>query len=174
MKWFLFALTAVAANAQLNSKCADLTRFQMPGAMIEITRTETVAAGPGRGGRGGTGPMLPAHCRVDGIVDKRTGSDGKTYGIRFAVALPENWNSDYLQQGGGGLNGSVGEPVGNQAAGDTPALARGFAVASSDTGHQSSGGGFDGSFMSDQQAALDFEFVAIGRLTVIAKQIIST
>ena len=135
MKWFLFALTAVAANAQLNSKCADLTRFQMPGAMIEITRTETVAAGPGRGGRGGTGPMLPAHCRVDGIVDKRTGSDGKTYGIRFAVALPENWNSDYLQQGGGGLNGSVGEPVGNQAAGDKPALARGFAVASSDTGH---------------------------------------
>ena len=118
--------------------------------------------------------MLPAHCRVDGIVDKRTGSDGKTYGIRFAVALPENWNSDYLQQGGGGLNGTVGEPIGNQATGDKPALARGFAVASSDTGHQSSGGGFDGSFMSDQQAALDFEFVAIGRLTVIAKQIIAT
>ena len=28
--------------------------------------------------------------------------------------------------------------------------------------------------MSDQQAALDFEFVAIGRLTVLAKQIIAT
>jgi hypothetical protein len=26
--------------------------------------------------------MLPAHCRVNGIVDKRTGADGKTYGIR--------------------------------------------------------------------------------------------
>src|SRR5579872_2144729 len=174
MKWFVFALTAAAAYAQSDSKCSDLARFQMSGTTIEITRAETVAAGPGRGGRGGTGPMLPTHCRVDGIVDKRTGSEGKTYGIRFAVALPENWNGDYLQQGGGGLNGSVGDPIGNQAAGDKPALARGFAVASSDTGHQSSGGGFDGSFMIDQQAALDFEFVAIGRLTVIAKQIIST
>ncbi len=174
MKLFVFVLTAVGAYAQSASKCADLTRFQVPGATIEITRAEIVPAGPARGGRGGPGPMLPTHCRVDGIVDKRTGSDGKTYGIRFAVALPENWNSDYLQQGGGGLNGTVGEPIGNQATGDRPALARGFAVASSDTGHQSSGGGFDGSFMSDQQAALDFEFVAIGRLTVIAKQIIST
>ena len=117
--------------------------------------------------------MLPAHCRVNGIVDKRTGADGKTYGIRFAVALPENWNGNFLQQGGGGLNGTVGEPIGNQAVGDKPALARGFAVASSDTGHQSTGGGFDGSFMQDQQAALDFEFVAIGRLTVLAKQIIA-
>ena len=51
---------------------------------------------------------------------------------------------------------------------------RGFAVATSDTGHQSTGGGFDGSFMQDQQATLDFEFIAIGRLTVIAKQVIET
>ena len=174
MKWFLLLFPAAMGFAQSANKCADLTRFQMPGANIEISRAEMVAAGPARGGRGAAGPMLPAHCRVDGIVDKRTGSDGKTYGIRFAVALPENWNSDYLQQGGGGLNGTVGEPIGNQAAGDKPALARGFAVASSDTGHQSSGGGFDGSFMQDQQAALDFEFVAIGRLAVIAKQIIAT
>src|SRR6202007_3223840 len=58
-------------------------------------------------------------------------------------------------------------------AGAQPAVSRGFAVATSDTGHQSSGGGFDGAFMQDQQAALDFEFVAIGRLTVLAKQIIA-
>jgi hypothetical protein len=64
--------------------------------------------------------------------------------------------------------------TGAQAAGDRPALARGFAVATSDTGHQSAGGAFDGSFMQDQQAGLDFEFVGIGRLTVVAKQIIET
>lgn len=173
MKPIFFLLVAATSFAQTAKQCADLSKFQMPGATIEITRAEMVAAGPGRGGRGGPGPMLPAHCRVDGIVDKRTGADGKTYGIRFAVALPENWNGNFLQQGGGGLNGTVGEPIGNQAVGDKPALARGFAVASSDTGHQSSGGGFDGSFMQDQQAAIDFEFVAIGRLTVLAKQIIA-
>jgi len=174
MKWLLFLLPATAAFAQSSNKCTDLARFQMPGAKLEITSANLVAAGPGRGGRGGPGPMLPAHCRVNGILDQRTGPDGKTYGIRFAIALPENWTGDYLQQGGGGLNGSVGEPTGAQATGDKPALARGFAVATSDTGHQSSGGGFDGSFMQDQQAALDFEYVAIGRLAVLAKLVIES
>ena len=155
MKSIFFLLAAATTFAQTAKQCADLSKFQMPGATIEITRAEMVAAGPAPGGRGGPGPMLPAHCRVNGIVDKRTGADGKTYGIRFAVALPENWNGNFLQQGGGGLNGTVGEPIGNQAVGDKPALARGFAVASSDTGHQSTGGGFDGRFMQDQQAALD-------------------
>ena len=146
----------------------------MPGYKIEIEKAAVVAAGPAAGGRGQAGPMLPAHCRVNGIVDRRTGPDGKTYGIRFAVAMPDNWTGQYMQQGGGGLNGSVGEPIGGQATGDKPALARGFAVASSDTGHQATGGGFDGTFMQDQQAVVDFEFVAIGRLAVLAKQMIET
>ena len=47
-------------------------------------------------------------------------------------------------------------------------------MATTDTGHQSSGGAFDGAFMQDQQAALDFEFVAIGRVAVLAKQIIES
>ncbi len=171
----LLASGALTALAQSAEKCADLAKFQMPGAQIEITRAELVAAGPAAGGRGGqAGPMLPAHCRVNGIIDRRTGPDGKTYGIRFAIALPANWSGQFLQQGGGGLNGTVAEPTGAQAAGDRPALARGFAVATSDTGHQSAGGAFDGSFMQDQQAALDFEFVGIGRLTVVAKQIVET
>ena len=65
------------------------------------------------------------------------------------------------------------EPIGAQAAGTQPAIARGFAVATSDTGHQSAGAGFDGSFMQDQQAVLDFEFVAIRRLAVVAKQVMA-
>jgi hypothetical protein len=172
MKWILILLTAATGFAQLPNKCADLGKFQMPGAKIDITTANEVPAGPARGGRGPAGPVLPAHCRVNGILDQRTGSDGKTYGIRFAIALPDNWTGEYLQQGGGGLNGTVGEPTGAQTAGDKPALARGMAVASSDTGHQSAGGAFDGSFMQDQQAALDFEYVAIGRLAVLAKLVI--
>ena len=174
MKWFLLLFTAAMGFAQSANKCADLAKFQMPGAKLEITTANMVPAGPARGGRGAAGPMLPAHCRVNGILDQRTGSDGKTYGIRFAIALPENWTGEYLEQGGGGLNGSVGEPTGAQAAGDKPALARGMAVATSDTGHQSTGGGFDGGFMQDQEAALDFEYVAIGRLAVLAKLVIAS
>ncbi|MEP6960722.1 MAG: tannase/feruloyl esterase family alpha/beta hydrolase, partial [Acidobacteriota bacterium] len=169
------ASTAAAALAQTPNACGALAKFQMPGAKIEITRAEMVAAGQATGRGGPAGPVLPAHCRVNGILDQRIGPDGKTYGTRFAIALPANWTGQYLQQGGGGLNGTVAEPTGAQAAGSQPALARGFAVATSDTGHQSAGGGgFDGSFMQDQQAALDFEFIAIGRLAVLAKQVIET
>jgi feruloyl esterase len=180
MKLFILPVALLALQipgyAQTNSKCADMAKLKTPGVTLEITRAAIVPAGRAPGARGGpaTGPMLPAHCRIDGMMDRRTGSDGKTYGIRFAIALPENWTGQYLQQGGGGLNGTVAEPVGAQAAGDQPALARGFAVATTDTGHQSSGGAFDGSFMQDQLAALDFEYVAIGRVAVLAGQIIES
>jgi feruloyl esterase len=140
MKLFVFPALVMAlpltAFAQTNSKCEDIAKFKSPGVTLEITRAASMPAGRAAGARGGNGPILPAHCRIDGIMDKRTGTDGKTYGIRFAVALPDNWTGQYLQMGGGGLNGSVAEPTGNQVAGDQPALLRGFAVASTDTGHQ--------------------------------------
>src|SRR6266513_273294 len=114
----------ITAFAQSNSKCSDMAKFRMPGAALDITRAAAIPAGRAPAGRGGaTGPMLPAHCRIDGTMDRRTGTDGKTYGTRFAIALPDNWTGEFLQQGGGGLNGTVGEPTGAQAAGDQPALA---------------------------------------------------
>ena len=58
-------------------------------------------------------------------------------------------------------------PLGTVAAGNRSALTRGFAVASTDTGHQSKGGGFDAGFMQDQQAALDFAYVAVGRVAAL-------
>jgi feruloyl esterase len=165
----------LTAFGQSSSKCSDMAKFRSPGVALEITRAEIVPAGRAAGARGGpAGPNLPEHCRIDGMMDRRTGTDAKTYGIRFAIALPENWSGQYLQQGGGGLNGNVAQPTGAQVAGDQPALARGFAVATTDTGHQSSGGAFDGSFMQDQQAALDFEYIANGRVAVLAKQVIES
>jgi len=39
---------------------------------------------------GGPGPAwalkLPAYCRVDGVIDRRTGGDGKPYGKNFTCA----------------------------------------------------------------------------------------
>ena len=63
------------------------------------------------------------------------GFNDVAYGIGFALALPANWNGRFLLQGGGGLNGSVGMPMGAQAAGNHPALARGYAAVSMDNGH---------------------------------------
>ena len=67
---------------------------------------------------------------------------------------------------------SVGNPVGASAAGSSSGLARGFAVVSTDTGHQGKGA-FDGTFRQDQQADLDFAYAAIGRVAEIAKRIIA-
>ena len=172
----LVASCGVAPRAALAqaSKCAALSRAQVPGFDLAVTRAEDVPPGPAPQGRGrGAAITLPAHCRVEGTIDRRTGADGKPYGIGFAVALPDAWNGRFLFQGGGGLNGTVGLPLGAQAAGDAPALTRGFAVVSTDTGHQASGGAFDGAFMRDQQALLDFEYIAIGRVAVLAKQIVA-
>jgi len=49
------------------------------------------------------------------------------------------------------------------------ALARGFAVVSTDAGHQ----GRDASFGHDQQARLDYGYHALGRVTAAAKQIVA-
>jgi feruloyl esterase len=112
---------------------------------------------------------IPAHCRVEGMINARTGAGGKAYGIGFAIALPDEWNGRFLLQGGGGLNGSVAPPLGNVAAGDVPALARGFAVISHDSGHK--GAVFDASFMADQRAALDFAEASVRTVTIVGKAI---
>ena len=104
------------------------------------------------------------------MIDERTGRDGKPYGIGFALALPVNWNGRFLFQGGGGLNGSVQPPLGGAYAGERSAIARGFAVASTDSGHQ--GAVFDGGFFRDQQAALNFLYQAVAEVTVVSKAIV--
>jgi len=122
-----------------------------------------------------TGPggeqTLPPHCRVTGSFEHRTGIDDVEYAIAFAINLPENWNGRFLFQGGGGLNGAVREPVGAGSAGARSALARGFAVVSTDSGH--SGPGFDASFMSDQLALLNFQFLANAKTTAVARSIVA-
>jgi hypothetical protein len=163
-----------AAGVPTPPGCAALVKLQVPGVALTVTKTEWFPAGSAPAGRGGAPSTvkLPAYCRLDGVIDRRTGAAGTTYGIGFALALPDDWNGRFLFQGGGGLNGSVQMPLGAQAAGDTPGLARGFAVVSTDTGHQGKGG-FDASFLQDQQATLDFAYAAVGRVAEVAKRIIA-
>ena len=120
--------------------------------------------------RGGPGQVLPSHCHVTGSFEHRTGSDGKSYAINFAINMPDDWNGRYLFQGGGGLNGAVREPLGNQAAGDRSALEQGFAVVTNDSGH--SGSGFDNSFMKDQQAMLNFQYQANAKVTALTRPMV--
>jgi feruloyl esterase len=110
---------------------------------------------------------------VEGVINRRTGVGGEEFGNNFALAMPGKWNGDFLMQGGGGSNGVVLAPLGVNAAGGTPGLMRGFAVVSTDTGHKSHRGGFDFGFEKDQQAQLDFAYLANAQVAGIAKQIIA-
>lgn len=169
------ALALVPAHA--SSGCAELASLKVGN--VELTKAEMVPAGtsipPAYPGAPAIGP-LPAHCLVEGIIDRRKGVDGQEFGVGFAIALPEPeaWNHDFMMQGGGGGNGVISYPAGAGYAGNAPALARGFAVASTDTGHKAKTGPFDFSFMRDQQAYLDFAFLANAEVAGVAKQIIAS
>lgn len=176
LAFVLFGLVGAALASAAERECGQMVSAQVAG--VTIRKAEQSAALPaGSLINAGPAPLkleapMPSYCRLDGIIDPRKGVNDVDYGIGFALAMPENWNGRFLLQGGGGLNGSVGMPLGAQAAGDTPALARGYAVVSMDSGHQGKGG-FDASFMADQRAALDFYYRAPGRITGVAKELIA-
>lgn len=93
-----FVLT-VFACAQQGSSCASLMEFKTPD--VEITKAVAIRAGtteeiPWAQRR--TAP-LPAYCRVEGVMNRRTGVGGEEFGITFALAMPEKWNGDFLMQG---------------------------------------------------------------------------
>ncbi len=179
----LLAAVSVAAipasgqtTASPKSACADLLKFSYPGA--EFTKADAIGTGALDLG-GGRSLPLPAHCIVQGMINKRTGADGRSYGIGFEIRLPDNWTERFLFQGGGGMDGSVRPaagltPISGSSA--LPALARGFAVASTDSGHQGANGpggpAADSSFGVDQQARIDQAYGGFISVTELARQLI--
>ena len=163
---------APAAAQDAAGRCAALQSHDF-GNDVKITSAVLVPVGPSKASPPpGEPPMtlvLPAHCRVEGVINERTGAGGKRYGIGFALAMPQDWSGRFLLMGGGGLNGSIREPIGPVAAGDKPALARGFAVLSHDSGHK--GAVFDNAFMADQRATLDFAESSVRTVTLLGKAI---
>ncbi len=174
---FVFVLTSAVRAQTPAEPCANLTTLQIP--ETTITNSEPVAA-KAKPATPPAGPAyamnlvdvpIPSYCLAKGEIAKHTGPGEKSYSIGFALALPDKWNGRFLFQGGGGMDGVVRAPLGTQAAGDEPALARGFAVVSMDSGHE--GSMFDLSFNRDQEASLDFAYIALGKVTTVAKEIIA-
>ncbi len=157
-------ISTVAAHSQ-EPACSALAEWSRGADDLRITEARHYAD-RSVGGRAPTRRALPAHCHVAGSFEHRSGSDGRDYAIGFAVNMPDDWNGRFLFQGGGGLNGSVGEPLGTDATGGESALSRGFAVVSSDSGH--TGSVFDASFMADQQAMLNFQYQANAKVAQLA------
>jgi feruloyl esterase len=133
-----------------------------------FTSSTTVAAGT----LSVAGKPVPAHCVLTGKMFERTSPvDGKTYAIGFEMRLPLEWNGRFWYQANGGIDGNVVPATGNTSGGGplTSALLQGFAVISSDAGHNAAQ---NPTFGIDPQARLDYGYQAVGKLTPMAKRVI--
>jgi Tannase and feruloyl esterase len=163
---------AAAIGATFTGDCASLQTSLAGFSNTQITAVETVA--------GGTltvaGQAIAEHCRVAGKMHERVSAvDGKTYAIGFELRLPKNWNGRFLHQGNGGIDGKVLTALGGLGGGPlTNALHQGFAVLSSDAGHNEldAGGNAKPDFGIDPQARLDYGYQAVAKLTPMAKNAI--
>ena len=166
----MVAVIILPLAAHASTSCTSLLKHSLPEAIVTSARQLASRQVAVQAGAETVSMTVPANCHVEGVIGGRIGTDGKSYGIRFAIAMPDAWNGRLIYQGGGGLNGSVQPPLGATAAGEIPAVARGFAVVSSDSGHE--GAVFDSSFLRDQQATLDFLYQSIGKVMAVARPLI--
>jgi feruloyl esterase len=151
----LMASPAVAAPCETLStlKLTDTT----------ITLAQSVAAGAftvGGGGRGGGNQYadLPAFCRVAATI--RPTSDSE---IKIEVWMPASgWNGKFQGVGNGAWQGSIG------TAALATALRRGYATASTDTGHE---GGSASFALGHPEKLIDFGYRAVHEMTVKGKAI---
>ncbi len=180
MKRALFAAIA-ALSALVTASCSHGTRMAsapapLPdcAALLRVALPDTVIASAtlAEAGSVRAGALaLPAHCVVKAEVGARTGAGGVRYATNFELRLPQHWNGRFQFMGGGGTDGSVRPAHGFGQNGSRPALADGYAVVSSDFGHQASNPR-DASFGLDPQARIDWGYAAIEQVTRHAKTLI--
>lgn len=153
------------ARSDTLQRCEALaTDFSHPG-------TRITSASPQAAGRVAD-VAVGAHCVVKGAMNERVGAAGMKLAIGFEMRLPQAWNGRFWYQANGGIDGSVVPATGQIGGGPvTSALSQGFAVISSDAGHDNKltrGPGFG----LDPQARLDYGYQAVGSLTPMAKALI--
>ncbi len=122
--------------------------------------------------------LLPEHCEVFAVQHERTGAGGQHYSIEFHLRLPTRWNGRFFFQGGGGSNGFVGDALGPTAVNTPPAIVRGFAVVSQDSGHDNSTNadpahGGQTAFGFDSQARADYGHASLEVVADAAKAVIA-
>jgi Tannase and feruloyl esterase len=163
-----------AKGAALAGSCETLAA-QFKFANTRVESVATVAAGPlalgGQANAPRTAYSVGEHCRVLGKMFERKGVDGKDYAIGFEMRLPKDWNGRFYHQVNGGLDGVVQPALGALGGGPlTGALHQGFAVISSDAGHN---GSQNPSFGADPAARQDYGYGAVAKLTPMAKALVA-
>jgi feruloyl esterase len=148
---------SVQAQDAIDDACAALAMLKLSD--LSSIQADVVPAGPFELPAAGPGPAttanLPAFCRVRGIVAPA---------INFEVWLPDPaaWNGRFQAVGGGGFAGVISYSA------MAPALASGYATASTDTGHVAS----DLEWLGDAGRLRDYGYRAIYEMTAKSKAVI--
>ena len=160
---FLLSLSAAVGTCAAADPCTELVGMQLDAAKIH-TATH-VAAGPfvspaaPRAGAAAAPPVaLPEFCRVQATAEPA---------VQFEVWLPtDGWNGKFQGVGNGGTAGEI------SYAAMAAALLRGYATASTDTGHVNKGP-FDSTWaLGHPELVADFGHRALHVTTVHAKAIV--
>src|SRR5215831_10971408 len=118
MTLILAAALALGADAAATLNCGRLTSLTLPRAVVTLAQTIDAGAMPQFGN-------LPAFCRVAATLTPSSDSD-----IKMELWLPAaGWNGKLQAVGNGAFSGAVA------TAAMAAALRRGYATASTDTGH---------------------------------------
>jgi feruloyl esterase len=154
------AVLALGPAPAAAATCETLATLALPASTV--TAAQAVAAGAfvPAGGRGGAAfAALPAFCRVAATLKPTNDSD-----IKIEVWLPASgWNGKFLAVGNGGWTGSIAYPALAEG------LARGYAVASTDTGHEGGSASFG---MGHPEKVIDFAHRAVHEMTAKAKVVV--
>lgn len=124
----------------------------------EIVQQQARAAGEFRPENTPVVEDLPAFCRVVAVLHPVPQSQ-----IRIEVWMPRDWNGKFMGVGNGGFSGSIS--YGALADG----VRRGYATASTDTGHEGASGRFA---LGQPQKVIDFGYRAVHEMTLVAKQFV--
>jgi feruloyl esterase len=139
---FLDAATSAVQYSVTSARpilaCADMTG--LASAETTIVSARTIAAANG----------VPAHCRISGLIAPE---------IRFELNLPAAWNRRFYMNGNGGFAGETPE-FANRPAARAQALRRGFATATTNTGHDATAEPL-ATFAASYQKRIDYAFRAV-------------
>jgi hypothetical protein len=103
----------------------------------------------------------PPHCRVSGTI---------TPEVAFEVNLPDRWNQRFYMIGNGGLAGEALDDPG-RASQRAAALANGFVMAQTNTGHDARKEPSGSFVLSNPQKAIDYAYRAVHVTADAAKTI---
>ena len=156
-------LAGTAAQADLTAEsCTAIANLDYPHTRIHLAEFLTGDAAM----VGDT--QYPDHCRVVAYAEERVGVDGKNYATGIEVRMPVEWNDRMFFQGGGGIDGSLRAAVGTNTRGNPNTLTLGYAVVSTDGGHDL-GKRSDASFGADLKAVIDYGYNSIELAAMFGK-----